>query len=436
MRCLIFALIGWIAFFTYDSALALDLRNLKQAIEAKGAQWQAVDEIDPDNPMRLGLLPSEKRAYSENHRLQAPLKPVSLPGYFDWRNVGGNNFVTPVRNQGHCGSCWAFASAAGLESATLIALNTPGMDLDLSEQAMVSCTPKSSCDGGYTDLAAEHLLKQGIPLESCYPYLQHNAPCGAMCEGSLAFENAYGIRNWTFACENRVPNITTLKNMLVTTGPLVVSFIVFEDFRAYKSGVYSYASGEKDGGHAVLLVGYDDRLQCFIVKNSWGPDWGENGYFRIAYSQTSNVVKFANFAVAYMGAAVPENRMAPRISVNGKETLITNEGIPLELQLSLNPVNQTAAANVDWWVWFTGPSGEFGWDVSTGQWKAGSFPIAFPPVNLNQYPVYTFNAPGAGTTLEPGEYTFHLDVDSNADGVYNGTWQSYATVVIKATASK
>jgi C1A family cysteine protease len=75
--------------------------------------------------------------------------------------------------------------------------------------------------------------------------------------------------------------------------------MVYEDFKHYKSGVYSYVSGKKLGGHAILLVGYDDKEQCFIVKNSWGPDWGENGFFRIAYSELDSVVGFGKNTVAY-----------------------------------------------------------------------------------------------------------------------------------------
>lgn len=431
MRTLILTLTASVLFLAHTPiALALDVQRIKQAISASNAQWEAVDQIDPTNPMRLGLLTAD-RPYLQKRRPSMPQFPFSLPGYFDWRDVNGKNFVTPVRDQGYCGSCWAFASTAALEAVTLIGLNTPNVDLDLSEQALVSCAPYSNCDGGYLSLASEHVMKQGIPVETCYPYLAHNAPCGAMCESSLAFTHAYGTRDWTEISDEDVINIDILKSMLVTCGPLPVSFNVFEDFRAYKSGVYSYTYGENEGGHAVLLVGYDDQLQCFMVKNSWGPSWGENGYFRIAYDQTENQVQFATRgAFAYLGAAVPENRMVPKITVNGKETLTITPGQPIEIQVSLNPVNQKGGSEVDWWVWYEGPSGEMGFDITHDQWTSGFHRIGYPPVYLNQYAIYTFNAAGR-TLLDPGEYIFHLDIDDNADGIYDGTWQATATVAIR-----
>jgi C1A family cysteine protease len=74
---------------------------------------------------------------------------------------------------------------------------------------------------------------------------------------------------------------------------------VYADFFSYVSGVYSYTKGTYQGGHAVLIVGYDHTYQYFIVKNSWGDDWGEAGYFKIAYSQLTNVVKFGQYTILY-----------------------------------------------------------------------------------------------------------------------------------------
>ena len=141
MRTLMLMMMASVLFLTHTpTALAVDLQRVKQAISASSAQWEAVDQIDPDNPMRLGLLSSE-HPYPQKRRPSMPQFPFSLPGYFDWRDVSGKDFVTPVRDQGYCGSCWAFASTSALEAATLIGLNTPTVDLDLAEQALVSCAP-------------------------------------------------------------------------------------------------------------------------------------------------------------------------------------------------------------------------------------------------------------------------------------------------------
>ena len=90
------------------------------------------------------------------------------------------------------------------------------------------------------------------------------------------------------------PTVDALKNALSTHGPLVTTFSVYEDFYDYSEGIYSYVSGGYLGGHAVLLVGYNDDEQYFIVKNSWGTWWGEDGYFRIAYSEVNGTTQFGD----------------------------------------------------------------------------------------------------------------------------------------------
>jgi len=87
----------------------------------------------------------------------------------DWRSFNSKNYVTPVRDQGSCGSCWAFSTTAALESYTLIQNNTPDVNLDLSEQVLVSCGQAGNCKGGWPDRASDYLKSSGLPLESCYP---------------------------------------------------------------------------------------------------------------------------------------------------------------------------------------------------------------------------------------------------------------------------
>ena len=108
---------------------------------------------------------------------------VGAPPSLDWRNNGGN-FVTPVRNQGGCGSCWAFATTAALESSVLRAENTPGVDLNLSEQVLISCgssggNDAGSCSGGYISYASDYIRNTGLPLETCYPYTGETAAAAA-----------------------------------------------------------------------------------------------------------------------------------------------------------------------------------------------------------------------------------------------------------------
>lgn len=92
-----------------------------------------------------------------------------------------------------------------------------------------------------------------------------------------------------------------IKRALVSHGPVSTTFSVYEDFFYYSDGVYQYTYGELLGDHAVLIVGYDDPGHYFIIKNSWGNDWGESGYFRIGYSELASVTELGKYTIAYHG---------------------------------------------------------------------------------------------------------------------------------------
>jgi len=411
---------------------ALDVSTVQNAIEQSGAKWEA-GVPDKDNPMRLGLRPSVE-SHSE-HSLQemrlsaADFIPsrfdwTNVPSHFDWRDVDGKSYVTPVRNQGNCGSCWAFSIVGALESLALITLDTPSVDLDLSEQTLISCSTTGDCDGGFFDKAAEYIRKSGLPKEDCYPYNAYDTECGLICQGSFGFDSSYNVKNWVFISDNAVPDLNVLKSMLVTLGPLSVVIETYEDFNYYKSGIYSYTTGSPSGPHAVLLVGYDDREEYFIVKNSWGPTWGEAGYFRIAYSQVKNEVKFANSTVGLMGLAAPANRIFPVITGNGERCVTVEAGEQVKIAVSLNPVNQPKAEPVDWWIWRTGPdgTGTFGYDVNTRAWKEGLQPIKLSIFRLDPYLIWNGE-------LSEGGYQFHFAIDDNDDGIFDGTWQGGLKVI-------
>jgi C1A family cysteine protease len=292
---------------TYASQAELD--EINHAIHSKGAHWLALENpisrLSPEERrMRLGALKpvmSQADLSSGASRTSSPITGT-LPASLDWRNYSGYDYVTPVRNQGSCGSCWAFATTAALESNDLI-VNGIGA-LDLSEQVMVSCgrdgrLDAGSCNGGYIDRASDYIRDTGLPPESYYPYTATNGSCSSAETG---WQNATSrISSWQWVTTTS-PAVDAIKNALNTYGPLVTTMDVYSDFFYYSGGIYQYTSGSYQGGHAILIVGYDDTGQYFIVKNSWGGSWGESGYFRIAYSQLSNVVNFGDYTIAYYTA--------------------------------------------------------------------------------------------------------------------------------------
>jgi C1A family cysteine protease len=214
------------------------------------------------------------------------------PPTWDWRNAEHNgitgDWTTGVRNQGNCGSCYSFAALASFESVIKITRNNPTTAVDLSEQFIVSCGSEwmqgdiLGCDGGYFDATFEFIDTYGAIPETCFPYVSGGSgyvpPCSQKCSNWQSL--VLNIDNWQMVA----PDLTSLKNALITYGPLTTSFIVYDDFFDYDGGVYEHPGVETDPtNHMVAIVGYDDANHCWICKNSWGTGWGEYGWFRIAY---------------------------------------------------------------------------------------------------------------------------------------------------------
>ena len=294
----------------------ISVEDLNEIIQVKGGRWVARENpisilSDEERSRRLGFLFDEEVKSGKTESAPA-VSGSSLPSQFDWRDNSGRNYVTPVRDQGDCGSCWAFAATGGLEAQVLIALGLPGVDVDLCEQIVLSCSGGGSCSGGYVSTASDYLVGTGTNTESCYPYNESNGSCGAAC--SQWEETATQLADWFYVSSGGVADETALKSAIYNHGPVVAGFSVYADFYNYSSGVYSYSSGAYKGGHAVLVVGWDDSAGAFIVKNSWGSSWGEDGYFRISYDELSGACKFAQWSYAYSGAVVHTASLTVTIS--------------------------------------------------------------------------------------------------------------------------
>ena len=210
---------------------------------------------------------------------------TSIPASFDFRTVGK---VTPIKDQGSCGSCWAFSTTSAIESQYLLRFN---QSLDLAEQNLVNCetTYSGGCYGGQPQGALYYAQLNGLPLESCYPYV------GAVGEEDL-FHPEIPVQEaqpCTDCSSPRYPiagyrsygsDESQLASYLYNYGPASMSFFVPRAFMSYRSGILDVASTECDynnnvGAHAITLVGY--TADYWIAKNSWGTGWGENGYVRI-----------------------------------------------------------------------------------------------------------------------------------------------------------
>jgi C1A family cysteine protease len=203
-----------------------------------------------------------------------------LPESFDWRNKDGQNWMTPVKDQGVCGSCWAFATVGTVEPLYNIFANDATLDLDLSEQYLVSCSGCGNCGGGGQACALGFVRDEGITGEACFPYTATDSPCEDKCFDWS--HNLYKIDDTGY-----VPNnITTIREYLIDKGPLSATIGIGTDAGGYfdNNGIYRCAN-DYATNHVVVIVGYDEAQDCWIAKNSWGTDWGDNGYFKVGCNE-------------------------------------------------------------------------------------------------------------------------------------------------------
>ncbi|KAH7636554.1 group 1 mite allergen-like protein [Dermatophagoides farinae] len=205
----------------------------------------------------------------------------NLPESFDWRD---KNVVTDVKNQGECGSCWAFATVGSIESAYLIHSNMTKDQINLSEQELISCARSNGCHGGTSTLSFDFVRHHGLTSGQVMPYQAKDGNGCLHAPPPLA-----GIRGYCVRSEIRYSNQYSseyltdddIRNTLVSYGPLYIGVNADRLSRNYRGGIIDDDTCSMRVNHAVLLVGYTP--DSWILKNSWGKTWGEQqGYFRIA----------------------------------------------------------------------------------------------------------------------------------------------------------
>jgi len=207
-----------------------------------------------------------------------------LPDGFDSR-VQWPGLVHPIRDQQRCGSCWAFSASEVLSDRVAIA---DGKESPvLSPEDMVSCDHGDmGCQGGRLDQAWKYLTQTGIVTDSCMPYSAGNgdAPsCATTCMDSESFQRTKAKSAYA------ISGVNNMQKDIMMHGPIQAAFMVFKSFMSYQSGVYHKHSWEMvpEGGHAIKIVGWSmeqhllGQVEYWLVANSWGISWGEDGFFRI-----------------------------------------------------------------------------------------------------------------------------------------------------------
>jgi cathepsin F len=257
--------------------LAIFTENLAQIETMKAADPSATySHLSPLADMSVGEY-TKRNAFGgvapQGETL--PLYDTSdLPDSFDWREKGA---VTDVKNQGQCGSCWAFATIANIEGANFVQTNNL---VSLSEQELVDCdTVDQGCNGGLPSNALKYLQDNGLgeEAETDYSYTGRDGKCSSEKSAEKVF-----VKEWKIVDGSDEDQLAAA---LIKNGPLAIG-INATPMQWYMGGIaspFNFLCNPKALDHGVTIVGFgvEGTKKYWIIKNSWGPHWGEKGYYRI-----------------------------------------------------------------------------------------------------------------------------------------------------------
>jgi len=287
-----FVALSFPLFSAATDSRTVDLKQIQGALNRSKANWSA-------KATWLSELPASEleKVMGLQHAPEGDLDFEAVPGFrnnelpvsIDWRNKDGVNWIGPIMNQGNCGSCVAFAAVATLEAQASISAGLPWLRSSFSPQALFSCGGGGCGIGWLSGEAAAFLSSRGVPDEACMPYTSgstsEDVACSNLCADASA--RTYKIASYTMPSHfgtGREVVKEALKN-----GPLVTSMRVYADFVTYAGGIYKHVSGPSLGGHAISLIGYDENKRAWLIRNSWGMEWGEAGFGWISWDDRSGV---------------------------------------------------------------------------------------------------------------------------------------------------
>lgn len=241
------------------------------------------------------VLDTHTEEYPDVTNTDTPLPPAlhdvhtSTPSSFDWRNYLSNNWLTGIKNQKSCGSCWAFAAVGVAEAHYNIINDNPNLDLDLAEQELVSCSGAGSCDGGSASSAMNYIRTNGIVNENCLPYTASDSSCSRCSDWKNRLTYVDELFNFS-------PSRETIRQNVVDYGPIYTYMGIDSDYGGYFDGNGIYRCTKDSGiNHAVVIVGYSDSGSYWIVRNSWGTSWNGDGYFKVGYNECGIDSTYAGF---------------------------------------------------------------------------------------------------------------------------------------------
>lgn len=308
--CLALAAVNGLVVRPKNPLLSLDMIS---EINAAQSTWKAAPSkfmswSEESIKRLMGVRPD----YLEQHKLIKPIEhavPNDLPDTFDARDQWPNcPTLKEVRDQGSCGSCWAFGAVEAMSDRICIA-SKAAQNFHISAEDLVSCCSACGfgCDGGYPQAAWSYFKNTGLVTggnfntkQGCEPYTipscdHHVNKTLPPCQGEeptpkctkkcidgyqtpYAKDKHFGASVYSVRADQK-----QIETEIFNNGPVEAAFTVYADFLAYQSGVYKHTSGSALGGHAVKILGWgvEDSTPYWLVANSWNEDWGDKGFFKI-----------------------------------------------------------------------------------------------------------------------------------------------------------
>ena len=394
----------------------VDIEEMQRRAEAEGWTYTVGENPATRYPLEdlcgLRVPPDWQKAA----RFSEAPSTLELPTSYNWCDEG---ICTTVKNQGSCGSCWAFATVGPLE------LNIKwkdGQEVDLSEQWLVSCNQDGwGCGGGwwahdYHQFATDPCGGTGTVDEADFPYSATDEAC------NCPYDHDYLIDAWGYVDDTvDIPSIAEIKQALLDYGPLSVACCVNAEFQAYTGGIFNGPTCS-DINHGVTLVGWDDSQGAsgvWIIRNSWGPGWGESGYMRIEYGVCDMC-----YGAAYVDYGGTSGII---ITLPGGPPAAVTPGAATDIDVEIVAVNDT---------YVTG-SGTLHYRFDGGSFLTSTlvhvsgdlYRATLPAASCGDSPEFYFSAEGfsAGTVYEPegapvevytalvGELTAVFDDDFETD---------------------
>ena len=290
--------------------------NIAKEINAMNTTWKAhepsrfINMNFAEVKRLMGSLPEEESNRNPSVSQFFDMTPINAPPSFDSRsNWQDCKSIPEIRDQSNCGSCWAFAAAESMSDRWCIAYQQKSQ-VRISSQDITSCcfSCGNGCNGGNSGPAWSRFVREGFvtgdlygdnswckpyELAPCahhttdpkYPACSGDAPtpkCQTSCNSQYPHSYKSDMKKGEHAYSLR--GAGEFEKEVSTRGPFAVAFSVYEDFLAYKSGVYQHKTGKYLGGHAVKLIGYGTDAEAgayWIINNSWNETWGDNGTFKI-----------------------------------------------------------------------------------------------------------------------------------------------------------